>query len=124
MNNVSLVGRITKDLELKETQNAKKYIFFTLAVNRMKADEADFIACTAWENTAENMVKYLTKGSQIGITGNITTGSYQKNGETIYTTGISVFRVEFLDSKNGIEKPKSAKQENNYDNYFADIDNL
>ena len=107
MNNVSLVGRITKDIEVKEysgTAVAK----FTLAVNRGGKDAgADFISCTAFNKTADLMEQYLSKGSQIGVQGRIQTGSYEKDGVTHYTTDVLVDRVEFLDSKKtDDEKPE------------------
>ena len=100
MNKVILVGRITGDLELKETQNGKSFCRLTLAVDRMKKEDgADFISCIAWGKTAEIMTKYLVKGSRIGIVGRIQTGSYDKDGRKIYTTDVVVSDLEFLDSK-------------------------
>src|SRR5690554_3987557 len=102
MNKVSLIGRITKDLELRRTNTNLAYCKFTLAVNRMfsKNNEADFINCVAWKKTAENLVKYMGKGSRIGVVGAIQTGSYQnQNGQKVYTTEVNVSEVEFLDTK-------------------------
>lgn len=105
MNHVSLIGRLTKDLELQKTNSGKSVVKFTLAVNRrFKAEgqpEADFIRCIAWGKTADVMCQYLGKGSQIGIDGRIETGQYQdKNGATVYTTDIVVENFDFLGSKN------------------------
>ena len=98
MNKTFLTGRLTSDLELKSTQNEKSFCRFTLAVDRVK-DGADFISCTAWGKTAENMCKYLGKGSKVAVVGRIETGSYEKDGRKIYTTDIIVSELEFHDSK-------------------------
>ena len=98
MNNCILIGRITKDLELNKTQSNKSYVRFTLAVKRI-GDEVDFINCIAWENQAENLVKFMGKGSLIGVEGRIQTGSYETDNGTRYTTGVVAVRVHFLESK-------------------------
>ena len=104
INRVVLVGRLTKDLELKYTTNGIANLRFTIATNRQfKTDngpQADFINCVAWRNQAENMAKFLSKGSLIGIEGRIETGSYQaQDGSTRYTTDIVCDNVQFLESK-------------------------
>lgn len=104
MNKVVLIGRITRDLELRKTQSGTSVVSFTLAVNRRQKSEgqpdADFIRCTAWGKQAEIMAQYLTKGSQVGIDGRIQTGSYQdRNGQTVYTTDVVVENFDFLSSK-------------------------
>ena len=102
MNKVVLIGRITKDLELKYTQSNIPFTKFTLAVNRTFGDkETDFIQCTAWKKAAENTVKYCHKGSLIGVEGRIQTGSYDnKDGVRVYTTDIMCDNVQFLEPKN------------------------
>ena len=100
MNNVVLIGRLTKDPELQyipgtETAVAK----FTLAVDRPQSKEkaADFIRIVTFGKTAELCEKYLAKGRQVGISGRIQTGSYKdKDGNTVYTTDVYANRVEFL----------------------------
>lgn len=113
MNNVVLVGRLTKDLELQKTMSGTSVVKFTLAVNRKYKNDgestADFIRCIAWNKTAEIMTQYLSKGSQIGIVGRITTGSYRDSyGNAIYTTDVTVESFEFLESK---------KKEDDYSQY-------
>lgn len=98
MNNVNLIGRITKDLEMQQTNNGKNYVRFTLAVNRDK-DNADFISCVAWNKTAELICNYHQKGSQIGVTGAINTGSYEKDGQKVFTTDVIVRSISFVGSK-------------------------
>lgn len=102
MNKVSLTGRTTKDIETKYTTGNKPLAVakFTLAVNRRKKDEADFISCTAFGKTAEVMEKYVKKGNRIGVVGHIQTGSYEKDGRRIYTSDVIVDEMEFLESKN------------------------
>lgn len=101
INSTVLVGRLTKDLELQYTSSNIAVCKFTLAVNRKyKKDETDFIQCVAWKQSAENMVKYVGKGSLIGIEGHIQTGSYDnKEGVRVYTTEIVADSVQFLEPK-------------------------
>lgn len=99
MNKVILIGRLTKDPDLKFAQGTGKAITrFTLAVNRpMKKDEADFINCIAFGKTGEIIAQYLTKGRQLAITGNIRTGSYEaKDGTKKYTTDVITDSFEFI----------------------------
>lgn len=98
INVVVLVGRLTKDADIR-TANDKQVAKFTLAVNRMKKDEADFITCTAFGKTAEIVQKYTSKGSRVAIRGRVQTGSYEKDGRKIYTTDFIVDDLELLDSK-------------------------
>ena len=76
MNNVSLIGRLTKDVEERRTQNGTPVASFTLAVNRRKKEDgADFIPCIAWDKAAETIAKYVHKGDLFGVTGHIQTFS-------------------------------------------------
>ena len=93
MNRVELVGRITRDPELRYTSSNIASVRFTLAVNRNFTNqngerEADFINCVAWRNQAENIKKYVSKGSLVSVEGRIQTGSYEKDGQRIYTTDV------------------------------------
>ena len=103
MNNIVLIGRITKDPELKYTNNGKGNTRFTLAVQRNK-DETDFINCVAWEKTAENTAEYFKKGSQIAVQGSIRTGSYEKDGRTVYTTDVWVYKFDFIGNNQNVKK--------------------
>lgn len=104
MNTVNLIGRLTKDPEIKYTSSGIAICKFILAVNRDFTNqngerEADFITCTTFKKTAENLVNYQKKGSQIGVVGRIQTGSYEgQDGKRIFTTDVVVDRVEFLGS--------------------------
>lgn len=99
MNNICLVGRLTTDLEIKQSNN-KKYGKFTLAVNRLlKKNEADFINCTAFGKTAETLQKYCKKGHRIGVQGRIHTSTFEKNGEKRNGYTIIVENFYFLQDK-------------------------
>ena len=99
MNNVILTGRLTADPELGYTQSQKTMCRFTLAVDRAK-EGADFIRIVVWDRQAENVNRYLHKGSKCAVNGRIQTGSYKdKEGKTVYTTDVVANNVEFLDSK-------------------------
>lgn len=109
MNKVILIGRLTADTELKQTQGGISYCRFTVAVNRKYKNEqgeyeADFISCMAWRSTAEFISKYFSKGKMIACEGSLRTGSYQdKNHEDVthYTTDLYVDNVEFCGDKGG-----------------------
>ena len=105
MNKVFLVGRLTRDPELRYTSSNLATMRCAIAVDRQFAREgeergADFINIVAFSNRAETMSKYLTKGSQIAIDGRIQTGSYDgADGKKVYTTDVVVENFQFLDSK-------------------------
>lgn len=105
MNKTTLVGRITRDPELKFTPGAGTAVTtFTLAVNRkFKKEgqpEADFIPVVVWGKMAENVAQYMSKGRQIGICGRIETRSYEaKDGTKRYVTEVIAEDVEFLGNK-------------------------
>jgi single-strand DNA-binding protein len=101
MNTTILSGRLTKDPDVRHTQDDKCIARFTLAVDRrFKKDEADFISCVAFGKTAEFIEKYLQKGTKIIVEGRIQTGSYtDKNDKKVYTTDVVVEQVEFAESK-------------------------
>lgn len=104
MNNVCLIGRIVKDIELNTTQSGNNNCKFTLAVNRKFKDangekQADFISCVAWRNQAEFLNNYCSKGNQISIEGRIQTGSYEKDGTKVYTTDVIVNSVASLEKR-------------------------
>lgn len=107
MNNVQLIGRLTKDPEIRYTQSQMAVVSFTLAVDRrFKKDgeqTADFISCKAWNKTAEFVSKYFTKGKRMALTGRIETGSYEGKNGRVYTTEVIADNVEFVDSK---EEPR------------------
>ena len=101
MNKVELIGRLTKDIEIRVTRDTQLSVGrFTLAVNRRKKDDgADFINCTVFGKTADVMEKYVKKGHQVAVCGRIQTGSYEKDGVKHYTTDVIVEDFDFLQSK-------------------------
>jgi len=105
VNNVVLVGRLTKDVELRYTQTGVAVARFTVAVNRAFSNQqgekdADFISCVAWRKTAENLANFMSKGSQIGVVGSIQTGTYDdKDGKRVYTTDVICNNIQFLESR-------------------------
>ena len=104
MNKVVLIGRLTKDPELRFAAGSGTAVSrFTVAITRQfKRDETDFINCVAFGKTAETISNYLTKGRQIALTGSIRTGSYDaQDGTKRYTTDVVVESFEFIGSKDG-----------------------
>ena len=104
-NKVILGGRLTSDVEIKQTQSGVAVCSFSLAVNRKYSkegqQETDFINCTAWRNTAEFIGKYFGKGSSICVVGSIQVRSWQdQNGQKRYATDVVVDEAMFVDSKN------------------------
>lgn len=100
MNNVTLVGRLTADPEVKvgnETQKA--FCRFTVAVNRVGREGADFPTVIAFGKTAELIGQYVRRGSLVGITGKLQTSRYEKDGRPIFATDVIADRVEFLSKK-------------------------
>lgn len=101
MNSVQLVGRLTRDPEVRYSDGGSTVVRFTVAVDRrFKQGEADFIPCVAFGKTAEFLEKYFRKGQKIGLTGRIQTGSYtNQEGNKIYTTDVIAENTEFVESK-------------------------
>ena len=104
MNKVILIGRLTRDPEVKTTQSQLAVCTFTVACDRRFKDangerQADFITCVAWRQNAELLGKYFQKGSRIGIVGNIQVRSYEVDGNRRYSTEVMVDEIEFVDSK-------------------------
>ncbi|KIL53179.1 single-stranded DNA-binding protein [Jeotgalibacillus campisalis] len=106
MNRVVLVGRLTKDPDLRYTPSGVAVATFTLAVNRPFSNqqgdrEADFINCVVWRRPAENVANFLKKGSLAGVDGRVQTRSYDnQEGKRVYVTEIVAESVQFLEPKN------------------------
>ncbi|EHR0456617.1 single-stranded DNA-binding protein [Listeria monocytogenes] len=125
MNRVVLVGRLTKDPELRYTPAGAAVATFTLAVNRTFTNqqgerEADFINCVVWRKPAENVANFLKKGSMAGVDGRVQTRNYEGNdGKRVYVTEIVAESVQFLEPKlNAVEgsTPNNNQNEANYSN--------
>lgn len=124
MNNVTLIGRLTKDPDVKGTET--KVARYTLAVDRRYKKEgaptADFISCVAFGRNAEFAEKYLNQGIKIGVQGHIQTGSYTKNdGTKVYTTDVCVDNQEFVESKRTEEAPRQEPPAGPAPDQFMDI---
>lgn len=125
MNNVSLIGRLTKDVEERRTQNGTPVVSFTLAVDRRKKeDSADFIPCIAWDKAAETIAKYVHKGDLFGVTGYIQTRSYEKDGRMNYFTEVVITSFQFLERKREMASDGPSVQNNsNFDNGWRNTSN-
>lgn len=110
LNKVILIGRLTRDPDVRYSNNDGDQLCisrYTLAVDRIKKDEADFISCVAFGKQGEFAEKYLKQGTKIAIEGRIQTGSYtDKDGKKVYTTDVVIEKHEFCESKSD-EPPKS-----------------
>lgn len=106
LNRVVLVGRLTKDPNLRYTPNGVAVANFTIAVNRPFSNqqgkqEADFVNCVIWRKPAENLANYMNKGSLIGVDGRIQTRNFEgQDGKTVFVTEVLAGSVQFLESKN------------------------
>lgn len=110
INNVTLVGRITKEIDLKYTASGKAVATFTLAVNRKFKNqdgnrEADFINCVIWGKTAETLANYAHKGTLLGVTGRIQTRNYEnQQGQRVYVTEVVAENFQLLESRSANEQ--------------------
>ena len=122
INNVTLLGRFTKDAELKHTPANQAVAQFTLAVNRTFKNangerESDFINCVIWRKSAENFANFAKKGALIGITGRIQTRNYENaQGQRVYITEVIAENFQMLESRNQQQgqqqaQPQQAKQQ-------------
>lgn len=122
INNVVLVGRITKDVDLRMSDSGKAYTNFTLAVNRAfkgqdGQQQADFISCKTFNKQAENLARYCGKGSLIAVVGSIQVSNFQgKDGNTIYRTEVIANNIQFLDTRNQGQQQQQPTN-NNFNNF-------
>jgi|SRR5690625_1488862 len=120
LNRTVLVGRLTKDVDLRYTQSGKGVGNFTIAVNRpfknqQGENEADFINCVAWGKQAENLAQYMKKGNQIGVDGRLQSRTYEnQQGQTVYVTEVVADSVQFLESKSSNQSNNQQSQVNAY----------
>lgn len=126
MNKTFLIGRLTKDVELRKNESGSVVGIFTLAVNRIGAKEnqqqADFINCRVWNNQAENLAHYQGKGSKIAVEGSTRTDVYEDSeGNKRYSTYVLVQQIEYLSNK-GEQKQEESKEETDIDESFKMAD--
>lgn len=116
MNNLTMLGRIANDLELKQTTDGVSVTNFTLAVDRRTAKEktTDWIDCVAWRNTAEFICRYFQKGAPIIVTGSLQTRSWEdKEGKKRKSVEVLIENAEFVPG-NKTDKPQEAPQEEKF----------
>lgn len=125
MNNVSLIGRLTKDVEERRTQSGTPVASFTLAVDRRKKEDgADFINCIAWDKAAETIARYVHKGDLFGVTGHIQTRNYEKDGRMVYVTEVVTTSFQFLERKREMSSDSPSGQNNSdFDNGWGNTRN-
>ena len=123
MNEVILIGRVTKDIEVRKTQSGKSVASFTLAVDRRKKEDgADFIPCIAWDKSAETIARYVHKGDLFGVTGYIQTRSYEKDGRKNYVTEVVTTGFQFLERKReAASDGPSVQNKSDYDKAWENV---
>ena len=119
INRVVLIGRLTRDPELRKTQSGTSVCSFTLAVNRRQnqdgTQDADFINCVAWNKLADNIQLYQKKGNQLGAEGRINTRSYDnQQGQKVYVTEVIAENVQFLTPRNDFNEQNTLGVTNTY----------
>ncbi len=115
INRVILTGRLTNDVELRQTNDGTLFTYFTIAVNRQgNNDTTDFVPCIAWRNQAELLKNYLGKGSLIGIEGRIEVFTTQQDGQYTTRVNVNVSQIHFLE-------PRKNSGNNSGNNDFAEV---
>ena len=125
MNKVSLMGRLTKDPDVRYSQGENSICIarYNLAVDRRgKEKEADFISCVAFGKSGEFAEKYLKKGMKIAVSGRIQTGSYEKDGKKVYTTDVVVEEHYFCESKSSGESSGGNSGEDDFAKMDGNVD--
>ncbi|HFH6740200.1 TPA: single-stranded DNA-binding protein [Streptococcus agalactiae] len=128
INNIVLVGRMTKDAELRHTPSQVAVATFTLAVNRRFKEqngerETDFINCVIWRQSAENLANWAKKGTLIGITGHIQTRNYEnQQGQRIYVTEVVAENFQLLESRNS--QQQTNQNGNSSNSYFGNANKM
>lgn len=127
INRVVLVGRLTKDVELKKTGNGTSIANFTVACDRIKKKgeegTADFISCVAWRQPAEFLSNYGKKGDMIAVDGRLQTSNYDQNGRTVYRTEVITEQVRLLGGKakdTGRQEHSNSEPDYDFDNFNPD----
>ena len=127
MNSVNLVGRLTKDVDLRKTPNGKSVGNFTLAVNRRFKNqqgeyEADFIMCQIWGDSADTLARYVRKGQMVAVAGRINTRNYEnQQGQKVYVTEVIVENFTLISGGQKQEHPK-APQDSPFNDFGTQVD--
>ena len=119
INNVVLVGRLTRDIELRKTQSGLSVASFTIACDRRLLQEqrnnneqsADFINCVAWRGSADFLGNYAHKGDTVGVEGRIQTRTYDRDGQRVYVVEVLANSVNLLHSKQAVQSQEQASYE-------------
>lgn len=115
LNNVNLIGRVTKEIELKKTQSGKSVIRFTLAIDEGKDRTAQFIECQAWEKSADTIYQYVKKGDMFNVNGKLINNNYESNGIKHYSYLVLVNGFTLLPNQRRseeVEQPTSMPDNN------------
>ena len=124
MNKVILIGRLTKDPELRRSNTGMAVCSFTVAVNRMGSNQngdnqTDFINCVCFDKQAENLSRYMTKGRLISVDGRIQTRNYDnQEGKRVYVTEVVATNIQYLESKSAAQGTTNNYSNNNYNNGY------
>lgn len=128
MNNVQLIGRLTRDIDLRKTPQGDSVGRFTLAVDRKFKNkqgeyETDFINCQIWRQAADTLARYAHKGTKIAVDGNIRTGSYEnQQGQKVYTTEVVVNNFYFVESRQQQQEQTPVQQDSPFSNFGTQVD--
>lgn len=128
INNVTLVGNMTRDPELRRTATGKAVTTFTLALNRIKSSsdgqQADYISCVVWGKIAESTAQYCSKGSKVGVVGHLQSRTYDNaQGQKVYVTEVVCEQVDFINTRNQENNNQPQQVENNpFDQGFNIMD--
>lgn len=126
MNKAILVGRLTKDPELKTTASGVNVCSFTIAVNRRFKNsegnyDADFINCVAWRQQADFLSRFFSKGHFVGVVGSIQTRNYERDGQRVYVTEVVADEINFVGSRpQSDDAPKASAPSGNTNFFGAD----
>ncbi len=127
MNNVSLIGRVTKDIEVRKTQTGLSVTSFSVACERYlgkgKEKGTDFINCVAWRSSADYLGLYANKGDLVSITGSIQVRNYDKDGKTVNVTEVLVDQVKVVNKVGGKQVQNQTEQPKQIDHVFQSFNN-
>jgi single-strand DNA-binding protein len=128
MNKVFLIGRLSRDPELRHTSSGMAVCQINVAISRRtgagRDPETDFINVVVWDKQAENVAKYLAKGRQVAVEGRIQTRNYESNGQTRYVTEVLCDSVQFLETKNSAKNQQVEEQAEEKDDFAGKINNV
>lgn len=111
LNDIKLIGRVTKEIEVRKTQSNKSVINFTLAIDEGKDKKTQFIECQAWEGTADTIAKYVNKGDVFQVSGKLINNNYESNGVKHYSYLVLVNGFTFLPNSKKQEAPQQTTEQ-------------